>query len=199
MYTYEQFRTWYNHDPSADDDGALVPVYSDGAVTGYSLMSEKGDPDGFYLRPAEDGGLLLVHRDIAVRMTSLDDVLEIWQRLWYIMGVIHWPDTHRESAWRAEQIALLESDLRLRTEWGCSAGGRSPGGDAMEITMTVELAPCPHRGAGEVNTLDLAGPREDGHRFLLSTRYGDGGYDAECISCGLRVHFTRDGVVDEAW
>ncbi len=48
------------------------------------------------------------------------------------------------------------------------------------------------------NTLDRTAPREDGHRFLLETRYRDGHHDATCLKCGLRVEIEKDGtVIDE--
>lgn len=68
----------------------------------------------------------------------------------------------------------------------------------MHSDKPIKLDPCPCTTTPDKNTLGMTSFRSDGHRFLRTMTYNDGGYDAQCLKCPLRVHIHDREVVD-AW
>jgi len=62
----------------------------------------------------------------------------------------------------------------------------------------ITLDPCPCTTTPNNNTLDFTSTRKDGHRFLRTMTHNDGGFDAQCLKCPVRVHI-HNGQVVETW
>jgi len=68
----------------------------------------------------------------------------------------------------------------------------------MHDNKSITPHPCPRTTIPDQNTLDMTSARANGHHFLRTMTYKDGGYDAQCLKCPIRVHI-HDGQVVDAW